>query len=164
MKECFIKLYVKFIYSEKATKYIWTLCISRLDTNSNISWKWKCKWSRNRNKDDPSEWISTHWLSGVFSTGALAPAILGQSIIVTSLTTRNFGTVYYCQHPQFKSPKYAPDWGNRFLTKLWFFVFQIQSGCVFFVVIVFCFWYVLLNQIDSVGYFFPDFFTYKRYF
>ena len=53
-----------------------------------ISRKWnKWKWSRNRNKDDPSEWSSTH-----------------------------------C--------------GNKFLTKLWFFVFQIQSGCVFFVVIV----------------------------
>ena len=23
-------------------------------------------------------------------------------------STRNFGTIYYCQHPQFKSSKYAP--------------------------------------------------------
>ena len=24
-------------------------------------------------------------------------------------SARNFGTIYCCQHPQFKSPKYAPD-------------------------------------------------------
>ena len=28
---------------------------------------------------------------------------------VETFSIRNFGTIYYCQHPQFKSPKYAPD-------------------------------------------------------
>ena len=50
--------------------------------------------------------------SGLFSMGAmgaLAPAILGQSILSPPISTRNFGTIYYRQHPQFKSLKYAPD-------------------------------------------------------
>ena len=29
------------------------------------------------------------------------------------LSTHNFGTFYYCQHPQFKSPKYAPGVTKR---------------------------------------------------
>ena len=38
----------------------------------------------------------------IVSQGAyLVPAILKRAI-----STRNFGTIYYCQHPQFKSPKY----------------------------------------------------------
>ena len=50
--------------------------------------------------------------SGVFSTGAtgaLAPVILGNILLSTPFSTHNFGTIYYCQHPQFKSPKYATD-------------------------------------------------------
>ena len=32
-------------------------------------------------------------------------------------STRNFGTVYYYQHPQFKSPKYAPEYETRICHK-----------------------------------------------
>ena len=39
--------------------------------------------------------------------GALAPAILGQSLLPPPFSTRNFGTIYYYEHSQFKSPKYA---------------------------------------------------------
>ena len=65
--------------------------------------------------------------SGVFSTGAmgaLAPAISGQSILSPPISTRNFGTIYYRQHPQSKSPKYAP----AFRQKIYFNgIFSIQT-------------------------------------
>ena len=43
--------------------------------------------------------VSTCNSKGGFSTGNFENWAIG---------TRNVGTIYYCQHPQFKSPKYAP--------------------------------------------------------
>merc|ERR1712008_66936 len=67
--------------------------------------------------------------SGVFSTGAmgaLAPAISGQSILSPPFSTRNFGTIYYCQHPQSKSPKYAPVYYHHAFMGC----FGIFGGCI----------------------------------
>ena len=77
--------------------------------------------------------------SGVFSTGATGAYNL---LLSPPFSTRNFGTIFYCQHPQFKSPKYAsasvvmcdefkPSWLEHSLSwkifsSAWLVTFSIQ--------------------------------------
>ena len=64
-----------------------------------------------------------------FSDLATGLIILGQSITVTVLQHPHFGTIYYCQYPQFKSPKYAPATVYRHSKKLNIYLLDSNTFC-----------------------------------
>ena len=64
------------------------------------------------NSDSDDSFVSEFYLSVAYLARVLRVLQLPQYwvklLLSLPFSTRNFGTIYYCQHPQFKSPKYAP--------------------------------------------------------